>query len=62
MTLRVLVADDELLARKRLIRLLSAISEVDVVGEGDGTGVRLREVDGHAFTVVRATGAAGRGP
>jgi two-component system, LytTR family, response regulator len=33
MTLRVLVADDEAPARRRLLRLLGAIPELDVVGE-----------------------------
>lgn len=33
MTLRVLVADDEMLARKRLVRLLTAIDGVEVVAE-----------------------------
>lgn len=33
MTLRVLIADDELLARKRLTRLLGALPEVELVGE-----------------------------
>lgn len=33
MTLRILIADDELLARKRLHRLLSAIPDVEIAGE-----------------------------
>lgn len=33
MTLKVLIADDEMLARRRLIRLLSAMPMVEVVGE-----------------------------
>jgi two-component system LytT family response regulator len=37
MTLRVLIVDDEPLARRRLRRLLRGVSDVDVVGEcGDG--------------------------
>ena len=35
MSLRVLVVDDELLARKRLLRLLSGMPEVEVVGEAE---------------------------
>jgi two-component system LytT family response regulator len=39
-SLRVLIADDELLARKRLARLLSAFPEVEVCGEAaDGEAV-----------------------
>lgn len=39
-SLRVLIADDELLARKRLARLLSAFPEVEVCGEAaDGDAV-----------------------
>lgn len=39
-SLRVLIADDELLARKRLARLLSAIPDVEVCGEAaDGEAV-----------------------
>lgn len=49
-TLRVLVADDELLARKRLQRLLAAMESVVVVGEcnsGDAVleRVKARDVD-----------------
>jgi two-component system LytT family response regulator len=46
--MRVLVADDELVARKRLVRLLAAIDQVIVVGECDsGAAVleRVREDD-----------------
>lgn len=44
MTLRVLIADDELIARKRLRRLLGELGDVEIVGEAaDGTEV-LREV------------------
>lgn len=40
MSLRVLIADDELLARKRLHRLLSAFDDVELVGEcEDGAAV-----------------------
>jgi two-component system LytT family response regulator len=48
LTLRVLIADDELMARKRLQRLLAAVPEVEVAGEAtDGTEVLafLREDD-----------------
>ncbi|MEZ4239254.1 MAG: response regulator [Myxococcota bacterium] len=48
MTLRVLIADDELMARKRLTRLLAAVDDVTLVGEAvDGTEVlaRVREVE-----------------
>jgi two-component system LytT family response regulator len=44
--MRILVADDELLARKRLIRLLGAIEGAEVVGEcatGNAVLERLRE-------------------
>jgi two-component system, LytTR family, response regulator len=45
--LRILIADDELMARKRLARLLGAVADVEVVGEAtDGTEVLalVREV------------------
>lgn len=45
MTLRVLIADDELLARQRLVRLLGAVAEVELVGEcerGDQVVARVR--------------------
>jgi two-component system LytT family response regulator len=48
LTLRVLVADDELLARKRLARLVSAIPGVMLAGEcenGEAVLARLREKD-----------------
>ena len=52
MTLRVLVADDELLARKRLHRLLGDMPDVEVVGEAtDGTEV-LRMVAKGGVDVV----------
>jgi two-component system LytT family response regulator len=44
--LRVLIADDELLARKRLERLLSALEDIAIVGEcasGDAVLARVRE-------------------
>ncbi len=44
--LRVLIADDELLARKRLARLLSAIPSVEILGEcanGEETLQRVRD-------------------
>ncbi|MCE9669363.1 response regulator [Myxococcus stipitatus] len=44
--LRVLIADDELIARKRLARLLAALPDVEVCGEaadGDGVLARVRE-------------------
>jgi two-component system LytT family response regulator len=46
MTLRVLIADDEQLARARLTRLLSAMPEIELVGEakdGDEVLKRVRE-------------------
>jgi two-component system LytT family response regulator len=44
-SLRVLIADDELLARQRLARLLGAVADVEVVGEcerGDDVVARVR--------------------
>src|SRR5512140_1979204 len=44
--LRVLIADDELLARKRLTRLVAALPEVELVGEcasGEEVLARVRE-------------------
>ncbi len=50
--LRVLVADDELLARKRLVRLLTAFDEVEVVGTcEDGAQVLKRVRDSEASPV-----------
>jgi len=47
MTLRVLVADDELMARKRLHRLLTAMPDVEWLGEcEDGEQVLVRVEDG----------------
>ncbi len=66
-TLHVLVADDELLARKRLLRLLSAMDGVTVVGECDsgnaalarvkegGVDVLLLDVDMPGLTGVEVT-------
>lgn len=43
MNLKVLIADDEALARQRLVRLLSALPDVEVVGEAkDGDEVLTR--------------------
>lgn len=51
--LRVLVADDELLARKRLLRLLTAIPEVEVCGEcQDGASVLARVASGGVDLVL----------
>jgi two-component system, LytTR family, response regulator len=44
--LRVLIADDELLARRRLTRLLAALPDVEICGEctdGEGVLARLRQ-------------------
>ncbi len=52
MTLRVLIADDEQLARARLTRLLSAMEDVSIVGEAkDGEEV-LSKVRGGGIDVV----------
>lgn len=48
MKLKVLVADDESVARKRLTRLLSAVPDVELVGEcssGEEVLARLEDVD-----------------
>ncbi len=51
--LRILVADDELLARKRLLRLLGAIDAVTVVGEcEDGPAVLERVRQGGVDVVL----------
>ena len=53
--LRVLVADDELLARRRLLRLLAALSSVEVIGEctdGDAVLQRLAAPGGADVDVV----------
>ena len=52
-SLRVLIADDELLARKRLLRLLGAIDDVVVVGEcEDGAAVLARVREGDVDVVL----------
>lgn len=52
-SLRVLVADDEQLARMRLLRLLEAIDETEVVGEcADGQGVLDRVKQGGVDVVL----------
>ena len=52
-SMRVLVADDELLARKRLARLLTAIDGVEIVGECDsGVGVLERIKSGDVDVVL----------
>ena len=53
MTLRVLVADDELLARKRLHRILAEFADVEVVGEAtDGAQVLQRLARGGVDCVL----------
>ena len=53
MTLRIIVADDELLARKRLVRLLAEIEDVDVVGEcADAEAVLTRAAEGGVDLVL----------
>ena len=55
MKLRVLIADDELLARRRLLRLLSGMPDVEVAGEcEDGAAVlaRLAQPDAEPPDVV----------
>jgi len=42
--LRVLVADDELMARRRLLRLLKAVSDVEVAGEAEDGAQVLRRI------------------
>lgn len=43
--MRVLIADDEPLARRRLVQLLAACPEVEIVGEADGGREALKLVD-----------------
>jgi two-component system LytT family response regulator len=51
--LRVLIADDELVARKRLTRLLAALPEVSVCGEAaDGEAVLTRVREGGVDVVL----------
>ena len=53
MTFRILVADDELLARKRLVRLLAEIEEVEVVGEcAEAEAVLTRVAEGGVDLVL----------
>ncbi len=53
MTLRVLVADDELLARKRLVRLLAELEDVEVVGEcAEAEAVLARVAEGGVELVL----------
>ena len=53
MTLRVLVADDEQIARRRLLRLLAAMDDVEVAGEcEDGTEVVERVKAGGVDVVL----------
>ncbi len=42
--LKVLVADDEQLARQRLVRLLSAMPDVEVAGEANDGGEVLTQI------------------
>ena len=50
--LRVLIADDELLARKRLVRLLSSMEGVEVVGECTNGEEVLERIKAHALDVL----------
>lgn len=53
MTLRVLVTDDELLARKRLVRLLAELEDVEVVGEcAEAEAVLARVAEGGVDLVL----------
>lgn len=52
MTLRVLIADDELLARRRLARLLTALPDVELVGECADGGEVLARVRAGAIDAV----------
>ncbi len=53
MTLKVLVADDEALARQRLVRLLAALSDVELAGEArDGDEVLTRLAQGGVDLVL----------
>jgi two-component system LytT family response regulator len=51
-SMRVLVADDELLARKRLLRLLAAIEGVEVVGECESGAAVLERLKAETVDVV----------
>jgi len=63
MTLRVIVVDDEPLARKRMRRLLAAHPDLQVVGEAtngdEAVGLCLRERPDLLFLDVRMPGASG---
>jgi two-component system, LytTR family, response regulator len=50
--LRVLAADDELIARKRLVRLLSAMPGVELLGCHDEAGAVLRAVQAQPVDVL----------
>jgi two-component system, LytTR family, response regulator len=50
--LRVLVADDELMARRRLIRLLAEMDDVELAGECDGGAAVLARVTERDVDVV----------
>jgi two-component system LytT family response regulator len=50
--MRVLIADDELLARKRLLRLLAAIEGVQVAGECENGGAVLERLKAQDIDVV----------
>ena len=50
--MKILVVDDEAPARRRLLRMLAAVSDVEVVGEaGDGIEARA-QIDAHAPDLV----------
>lgn len=63
MTLRVIVVDDEPLARKRLRRLLAAHADVEVVGEAasgdEAVGLCLRERPAVVFLDIHMPGSTG---
>ena len=63
MSLRVIVVDDEPLARKRLRRLLSAHPDVEVVGEAasgdEAVGLCLRERPAVVFLDIHMPGSTG---
>jgi two-component system LytT family response regulator len=50
--MRVLVADDELIARKRLLRLLAAMDDVTVAGECESGDAVLQRIKGDDVDVV----------
>ena len=63
MTLRVLIADDELMARRRLRRLLEAIDDVEIVSECDSGEAALSALASQSVDVavldVRMPGLSG---